>query len=290
MAKVRLSAGREEVLFDDSAPLQGGTGKFSVAFRGVSLRTGEAVLVKHLRREPSGGDRYERLSALRHPALQRVVGLARHAGEPFLVMEYREGEDLKRYLSRHGRVREPHQALQWMLEVLGALSFLHDKRIVHADVKPSNLLVYEGYDGRRHMRLLDLDGVLFLDDLPRRRLPFAMIYAPPEQVLGFTQLVAPASDLYSLGVVLWEMLSGRRPYGGGHPSAIINLQLNAPLPRDRRIPGPLGEIIARATAKQPFPRPPAYYSREEIEKILAEGIAARYANAAEMQQALRRAR
>ncbi len=282
----RLVTGGDVILFDPQAPLQQQRGKFSVVYQGRSLRDDRKVLVKKLR---SAGDadlsRYGALATLRHPALQRVIGTAADGGNRYVVMRYTEGEDLKAHLRSQGRLRE-REVIPLVKDLLAGLHYLHAQGWIHADIKPSNILLYKKNDKRRdqrlHARLLDPGEAVSLAGPCPAKKPFAMIYSPPEQVLGAVDLICEASDLYSLGVVMWEMLTGEPPFRAGHPASLINLQLNLPLKKKRRIPERMMPVIRKATAKEPFPKPPARYSREERREILLAGIRKRYRSAYEM--------
>jgi len=287
----RLETGNDVILFDPQSPLLEKRGKFSVVYLGRSLKTDGKVLVKRLR-QGSGEDRhllrkYELLTTIRHPALQRVTGAVAEGEELYVVMRYTEGEDVKNYLRRQGRMRDPGQVTFLAEELLLGLRYLHAAGWIHTDIKPSNILLYEGRDRRLHARLLDPgEAVTRQGDRPAKK-PFAMIYSPPEQVLGAVELICEASDLYSLGVVMWEMLTGETPYRAAHPASLINQQLNVPLKKHRRIPKGMLSVIRKAAEKEPFPKPPARYSREERKQILLSGIRKRYQNAEEMLRALR---
>ncbi len=283
----RLVTGRDVILFDPQTPLQEKRGKFSVVYWGRSLRTDREVLVKKLR--DAGEEalaRYEALALLRHPALQRVTGTATDGGDRYVVMHYTEGEDLKAYLRSRGRLGE-EEVVPLVRDLLAGLHYLHAQGWIHTDIKPSNILLYKN-DNKRHQRLharlLDLGEAIPLKGSRPVQRPFAMIYSPPEQVLGAVDLICEASDLYSLGVVMWEMLTGEPPFRAGHPASLINLQLNLPLKKKRRIPERMMPVIRKATAKEPFPKPPARYSREERREILLAGIGKRYRNAREMME------
>jgi serine/threonine-protein kinase len=291
MAEKRIETANDVVLFDDAQPLRKTRGKFSAVYRGRSLKTDGEVLVKRLHGLSDVADpslrKYERLTQLRHPALQRVSGVAQKEGGVYVVMQYREGEDLKAFLARRGRFRDSVQVLRIILDLLDGLAYLHHHHFIHTDIKPANILLYEGRRGEMRGRLLDPGEVLWLEEpLPSRK-PFSMIYSPPEQVLGFPDLICPASDIYTLGVVMWEMMTGSKPFHAFHPAAILNLQVNTMLEKKRSIPQEVYHILSRASAKEPMPKPPRYYSSEELRALLLRGIRKRYPAAAEMAEEIR---
>ena len=290
MAEKRIETANDVVLFDDAQPLRKTRGKFSDVYSGRSLKTDSRVLVKRLHGITDAEDpslrKYERLAQLRHPALQRVTGVAQKEGAIYVVMHYREGEDLKAYLARRGRFRDAAQGGRIILDLLDGLSYLHHHRFIHTDIKPANILLYEGRRGEMRGRLLDPGEVLWLEEpLPAKK-PFSMIYSPPEQVLGFVDLICPASDIYSLGIVMWEMLTGRKPFQAPHPAAIINLQLNSLPEKKRHIPDEYFRIIRRATAKISLAKPPRYYLKEELKELVLKGIRQRYSAAGAMMEDL----
>ncbi|MCB1057097.1 MAG: serine/threonine protein kinase, partial [Acidobacteria bacterium] len=158
------------------------------------------------------------LAGLEHPHIARLLdGGSTEGGQPFLVMEYVDGEELLAYCDR--RKLGIHPRLELFLQVLGAVEHAHRNLVVHRDLKPANILVH-AESGPKLLdfgiaKILDpepaggLDGRLRADPtLPQERL-LTPDYASPEQILGGA--VTTASDLYSLGVVLFELLTGRRP-------------------------------------------------------------------------------
>ena len=152
------------------------------------------------------------LAALEHPGIARLLDGGESAnGEPYLVLEYVEGLSLLAFASERGLARR--QRLDLFLQILAAVAHAHRHLIVHRDIKPSNILVTAGGEAK----LLDFGVAKILTPIAgdvgaTRTLLRALTpeYASPEQVLGGA--TTTATDVYSLGVVLFELLTGRRPY------------------------------------------------------------------------------
>ena len=207
------------------------------------------------------------LASLDHPNIARLLeagGTA--AGQPYLVLEYVQGEPRDEYCA----AREPtlHERLGLFVQIADAVAHAHERQIVHRDLKPANVLVTA--DGRA--RLLDFGiGQLLGDGLPQGLLlslitgrPLTLAYASPEQVLG--DRVGFASDVYSLGVMLYELLTGARPFASGGGSsrelreAVLFAQPEPPSARvedraeQRRLRRALDEIALCALRKRPQQR------------------------------------
>lgn len=222
------------------------------------------------------------LATLEHPHIARLYDAGTvQGGRPYIAMEYVDGIIVTDYLaSKQCTVRE---RLQIFLQVAGAVAFAHANLIVHRDIKPQNILV----TAEGSARLLDFGAAKLLgrdEEQNLTRLVGTAIspdYASPEQIRG--ERITVASDIYSLGILLFEMLAGQRPYRlarqGG--AALEDAIVNAEVPRvssartlapsvARQLRGDLDAIIARATQAHPAQRyASAQALAEDIERHLA---------------------
>lgn len=245
-----------------------GAGGMSVVYKAVRT-TGDFEQTVAIKVLPGGfetRDRVERfrrerqiLASLTHPNIARLLdGGATSDGLPYLVMEFVEGEAL----DRHAAGLSVEQRLRLFLPVCDAVQHAHRNLVVHCDIKPANILVER--DGTP--KLLDFGISKLLDEMKRTRTatsPLMSIeYASPEQVLG--QPIGTASDIYSLGVLLFVLLTARRPYGDsvesppGLARAVCEQRLD---PVGARLPVDLANIIALATMKEAASR---YGSVQEL--------------------------
>ena len=254
---------------------RGGMSEVLLAERGAPYT--QRVALK-LMRPPSGDGaeaarrfRAERqiLAGLDHPAIARILdggetGPLAEGGRPYLVMEYIEGEGLTEYADARGLSID--QRLDLALQVCDAVQFAHQRLVVHRDLKPANILV----TGEGQVKLLDFGIAKLLDPhavgsetiAPTRQGVLLMTpeYAAPEQLLGGE--ITTATDVYGLGLVLYELIAGGRPYelAGKPPSEIQELicERLPPAPSSRLAsPGgradlaDLDSIVLRALAKEP---------------------------------------
>ncbi|MCH7580221.1 MAG: protein kinase, partial [Chloroflexi bacterium] len=192
-----------------------------------------------------------------HPHIVTAYDLGEEAGQPYIVMEYMAGGDLEALIqSKDGEGLPLEDALRIGDEIAQALEHAHGHGIIHRDLKPGNIWLTKD----RTAKLGDFGFVLAAD---RSRLTQAgmMIgtpyYMPPEQALGGE--VTAASDLYSLGCVLYEMVAGRPPFPGDDPTAVISQHINnapvAPSWHTDHCPPDLEELILKLLAKAPDDRP-----------------------------------
>ncbi|MGH2942670.1 MAG: protein kinase domain-containing protein, partial [Solirubrobacteraceae bacterium] len=241
---------------------QVGTGGMSTVYRAFDTVLERQVAIKLMHREIAGDshqlERFRRearaVAQLNHP---HVVGVI-DAGEegdpdyptPYIVFEYVEGETLKQRIRRNGRLPIA-ESIAYAIEVARALGAAHERQIVHRDVKPQNVLVDEegaakvtdfGIARTLHQEGLTADGrVLGTTD-----------YVSPEQALGHA--VSGQSDLYSLGIVLFEMLTGDVPFKDDNQIAVAMKHVREDLPdvqiRRPEVSAALAAVLDRATAKE----------------------------------------
>jgi serine/threonine-protein kinase len=230
--------------------------------RATDIRSDRAVAVKLLRAEVSRDTdlaqrfRREALAAtvLRHPNIVACLDAGTDGQQPYLVMELIEGEDLAARLKRGGRLA-PWQAARIALDVARALGVAHIRGIVHRDVKPGNILLAS--DGRA---MVTDFGIARLAADAEAALPGTTLgsvhYFSPEQARGAT--TTPASDVYGLGLVLYEALTGQRAWTGESTDAIAIARIgaDAPSPRALRaeVPTALDEVVRRALAPEAVDR------------------------------------
>lgn len=187
---------------------------------------------------------------LQHPNIVSVYDSDRDGDIAFLVMEYIQGDDLKHHLDRGVRY-SLEQSLKIIRDLLSALDYAHKQGIVHRDIKPANLLIEPG--GR--VKLTDFGVARIQDSGEATRTQGSMVgtlkYMAPEQVQG--QKIDSRADLFSVGVVLYQLLTDKRPFDGDNDFSIIHqiIGFNPPAPSSAnpRLPPALDAVVARALAK-----------------------------------------
>ena len=232
-------------------------------FRATDSVLGRVVAVKMLAeryaRDPGVRARFKReaLAAARLSAQRHVVtvfDVGDHDGRPFIVMEYLPGGSVHDRL-RSGRI-EAARALEWLTGAAEGLDAAHAIGIVHRDVKPANLLL----DDSESVHVTDF-GIAFAAGEDTLTLPGTVLgtagYLAPEQARG--EPATSASDRYALGVVAFELLTGRRPFAGDTPVTEAFAHINAEVPSAERLepglPAGVDAVLGRALAKDPSERP-----------------------------------
>src|SRR4051812_25286678 len=240
------------------------TGAVGVVYRGNNELTGKPAAVKVISGEiAKQGKAYERfrreaeiLQQFRHPNIVRFLALGRFQGTAYFAMEYVPGENLEQLLVRRGQLPW-REVVDLGIQICEALHYAHEHGVVHRDLKPSNLMVSE----QGQVKLTDFGIAKDLDatalTAPGRTLGTAA-YMAPEQIRG-TPEVSHKTDLYSLGIVLYQMLTGQPTFSGASAVVLMHCHLNQPPPRASskvpEIPKALDELIVKLMAKAPSDRP-----------------------------------
>ncbi len=249
-----------------------GRGAMGIVYRARDPNIGRMVALKVLRPELSADPKFRDLfnrearaaGRLTHPNIVTVYDAAQDGDTVFLVMEFLEGITLETLLSREGAL-PIQRAVDICLQVCDALDYAHQCGIVHRDIKPSNIMLVS-LMGREVVKLTDFGIAKALRSTMRdtNRTHSGLVgtadYMSPEQSRDAP--IDHRSDLYSLGVVLYEMLTGHVPFHDvRNPVAVILNHLFEPWPIPPDIPPPIGRVLLRASAKDPELR---YQSAREM--------------------------
>lgn len=203
-----LLAGRFRVV----APL--GKGGMGEVYRADDLTLGQPVALKflpaHIAHDPDRLARFRKEVAVArgvsHPNVCRVYDIAEHDGQPFLTMEFVDGEDLSSVTKRLGRMTE-EKGVEVARQLCSALAAVHDRGLLHRDLKPANVML----DGRGKVRLTDFGLAAAAEDLSASQVRSGTpLYQAPEQLAG--REVTVRSDVYALGLVLYELFTGKRAF------------------------------------------------------------------------------
>ena len=239
-----------------------GTGGMAVVFEAHDQVIERRVALKVLYKTEATA-RFQReakaASALHHPAVVKVFGIGTlPEGNPYIALEFIEGETLIDGLNRVGPMA-PERALTLLMPVVGALAEAHAIGIVHRDIKPSNLILQRAAGQYESLRLLDF-GIALMDEGKGQRLTQTgeifgtPEFMAPEQAVG--KPVGPAADVWALGAVLYELLTGEPPFSGTHAPGILYKVVNEPMPPlPDSIPPEMADLIGECLAKDPVHRP-----------------------------------
>lgn len=240
-----------------------GRGGMAVVYRAIDTMLDRNVAIKVIL--PEGGNtekfvrRFKReaktLANLSHPNIVKVLDYGEFEGNPYLVMEYISGGALKASM---GKPIPYAEAAATLVPIARALHYAHQQRIVHRDVKPENILINES-----GQPMLSDFGILKLVDVEESRgltgtgrIVGTPAYMSPEQIRG--REIDGRADIYSLGIVFFEMITGRKPYNAGTPIELSMQHLHDPIPKAKQfvrdLPAEVEQVIVKSMAKSPEDR------------------------------------
>ena len=239
-----------------------GTGGMAAVYLAKDLILDRLVAIKVLRLDFRQNDdamrrfRREALSAtqLTHPNIVGVYDVGQSQEMNYIVMEYVEGTDLKDYVRQKGALH-PIEAVRIMMQIVSATAAAHQNRIIHRDIKPQNILI----DKEGNVKITDFGIAVALSDTSLTQtntLLGSVHYLSPEQARGGMATIQ--TDIYALGIVLYELLTGKVPFDGESAVSIALKHFQEPLPPvvnpTAMVPQSLENIVLKATAKDPMNR------------------------------------
>jgi serine/threonine-protein kinase len=265
-------------------------GGMGIVYCAVHPLIGRKVAIKVLRptfaSDPEQMSRFlkeaQAISSIKHRGIIDIIGFGKIPqpdGRQYMVMEFLEGETLEATMLREGAMT-PVRALTLVDEILDALSAAHKVGVVHRDLKPANIYITLQSNGSRYVKLVDfgLARKASLVDINRQSGKASMMagtpeYLSPEQAKGLA--ATPRTDLYCLGVVLFEMMTGRLPFSADSVIELLHKHLTVEAPRVSTlvggVPAPLDDLIAQLLLKPPEARPTsADAARQLVQRMLRQ--------------------
>ncbi|MFN4083416.1 MAG: serine/threonine-protein kinase [Bacteroidia bacterium] len=259
-------------------------GKFNYVYIAESILEREKFIIKFI----SKNNPLERIKQLQnefyiqavHPNIATVVDCFETNAGFFVVRRYIEGNDLA--VINQKKDFTLAESVKIAIQVLIALDYLHQRQIVHGDIRPENILL----TNNNKAILLDLGLSRNFPQSKNKRFPFALLYAAPEQILQKHHLVNPSTDMFALGLTMWHIITGEPQITNENPEFIMHLQLTQNLVKPGYMPDEFFKILYKATLRPELRKPPAMYSEYELDNLLAVAVNKRYKTALEMKEDL----
>jgi len=263
-------------------------GKFSINYTGIDTQNNKLFIKKLKQNNKNKSFIYnffqEALLDIDSKNTAKIIDFNINLSGIFIIYEYIKGKNLKeiKQIWKYYRKTNEKFWIKVIVKLLETLNIIHNKNIYHSDIKPENIIIkfnksnkinYENPD----VKLIDFGQAVIKDASQiKQQQPFSLIYSPPELILKKYKLINQTSDIYSVGIMLYELLTGELPFNNCNPLKTIAYQLNKNIPENKKINNDLFLILQKATYKYVFPKPHTFYNSEQTEKMLILGQEKRY--------------
>lgn len=253
--------------------------------------TGELGVQKHIIKSEKNAHlvellREEALLNFDFPGLPKTLAFAENQKDVVLIRNYQNGITLnqcwKKVRSRH-RIEFLTRFIEKLIPIFNCLE-MHN--VVHCDIKPTNILI-ETTEDDFNVSLIDFGMSIRKGEPCTRKTLFALGYSAPELILNKIGLVNTTTDIFSLGITIWQLYTGRLPLLHANPGIMTNLQITHPLPNDRSIPVVLFPILEKMCNKHSFQLPPNQMDPVEVDYFLKIAMQNRYQHLSEVLEDLK---
>lgn len=270
-------------------------GKWSSVYLGYRVEDKLPVVIKKLHNpnEMQTQLRFQReaLMGFNFDGVQHTLDAWKDESGYYIIKEFIDGLSL-RQLMQHDIKNRTQFSIKCILATLDILEKIHSSGIIHADLRPDNILILVNKRGNPDLlnpsiRIIDFGlSINMSEPVATQRIPFSLLYSPPEQLLNLPELINPSTDLFSLGLTLYESVAKYPPFFNENPEMIMHMQLNTAVAEHTRIHPLLLAFIRKATFKKQLRLPPSQLSIDEIRQTVVEGQQDRFTDCNQMKTIL----
>lgn len=265
--------------------------KFNEVRRVRNRLTGEHGVLKHAVKTTQNQHliplmRQEAKLNFESPFLPRTLAFEETEKEIWMIRNFQEGISLQDYWHQVPKKERVDFVFQWIEKMIPLFDEMNSKQVVHADLKPSNFIL-EKKGNDFDVKLIDF-GISINQQSPiERNTLFALGFSAPELILNKIQLVNHTTDLFSLGITIWFLFTGKLPLSHPNPGIMTNLQITYPLPTNRSIPPVFHEVLRKLCFKHSFHLPPNLIPESEVDAQLGQAINQRFQDLREVLETLK---
>ncbi|HPG73540.1 MAG TPA: protein kinase [Bacteroidales bacterium] len=272
-------------------------GRFAKVHPAIMLPSKQKVIIKQLHQGLVSNEEsrfrflLEASVQLNNSSVVQNIDFIANDNGMFLIQEYVDGVDFHKYISsrRCSRQTREKEIIKTVVAVLDSLVVVHNAGYFHCGIKPSSVFITRAADEENNfpdVKIIDFALCQSQQVIPeirsKARIPYNIKYSAPELLLNHLNLVNASTDLFSLGIMLYEYIAGIAPHKSINPIQMVQMQVSAPIPVHDNISNEVMSVILRACEKPVFRKPPGAYSYTETTELIADSMQYRYQNCREM--------